>query len=120
MVPGQMWTCFELRATPAPQPSVAEAAQVLLEALPAHAVSLHIDHNDHKASYASVEDQLWHLQDKPDEWLSQEDRAAAIDSDELWQIQWYPFTPIGFQRVFGSTLAAALAAVIGDASQEGK
>lgn len=42
------------------------------------------------------------------DWVSAEERAAAIQSNSIWTLQWYPDTPIGSYSVSASTLEALL------------
>lgn len=81
----------------------------LENSFPAHKASLHITHNQHLAYYETVEQYEETRIDK-DEWASDEERQKAIDTNSLWEIQWYPDTPIGSYSVFGSTLEATIKA----------
>ena len=74
--------------------------------LPKHKCELTLSHNEHRNSYTDIESYLACLDVTDDEWLSPEDRAKAIETDELWHLQWYPDTPIGFRRLFASSLDA--------------
>lgn len=91
----------------------------LLSALPKYDVCLTINHNDHKSVYATVLQYLTHMSIgyggtngadpySADEWVSREDFDVSVATGELWSIQWYPSTPVGFGKVYGSTLANAL------------
>ncbi len=80
---------------------------------PAHKASLHIDHNQHLAYYETVESALdsgpgshptYNRRDFPDE----AEIAKSIQTGEVWTIQWYPDTPVGFCRVHAATLSRAL------------
>lgn len=88
----------------------------MLENLPKYKVSLHITHNRHKCYYETAEDYLARPEDigaggfQVDEWVSREDYDAAIESDSIWEVQWYPETPVGFCVAYGSTLENALKA----------
>lgn len=77
--------------------------------LPSHKAGLYLTHNQHKDYYEKIED---HLQEYPgfddDNFVSAEDRQKCIDTDELWELQWYPETPVGFHKVCGSTLDVVL------------
>lgn len=75
---------------------------------PSYSISLHISHNDHKSSYESVEDWIEFLNVEEDEFVSEGDMEKAINEDSLWEVHWYPDTPIGFYRAFGATLETAL------------
>ena len=73
--------------------------------LPKHKASLHITHNDHTTNYESVKDYL------DNEWFndeSEEIKKSCIDANEIWELQWYPDTPIGSYRVIGATLESCI------------
>lgn len=71
--------------------------------LPKH-ISLTIAHNPHAVYYESVEDYL--ARDHVD--VSPEDRAEMVRTGEVWEIHWYPDTPIGFCCIAAATLERAL------------
>jgi len=79
--------------------------------LPRHKASLSINHNDHKDYYMTVADLMTseHPSLDKDYFVSDEDLQVCIDTNELWEIQWYPDTPVGFYKVCGSTLEIILA-----------
>ena len=75
--------------------------------LPKH-INLTIEHNPHKAVYQTVEQ--WIVvegHDDPDK-VRPDDRAAMLATGEVWVIQWYQDTPIGFHLVCAATLPRAL------------
>ncbi len=75
---------------------------------PAHKCSLTLTHNDHKDMYETAEQWLAEqilLDGEPFyAWKSEEARARAILTDEVWTLQWYPNTPIGFISIAAPTL----------------
>ena len=71
---------------------------------PEHKCGLYLSHNAHRDVYESV-DTFCHEQ----YFISPEDRQKCIDTDECWELQWYPDTPIGFYRLLGSTLELVMA-----------
>ena len=82
---------------------------------PPHKAALHLTHNDHKSIYQTaqewIEDQeslfkheLW--------WATDTSRQRAIETDEIWELRWYPDTPIGFCVIYGATLDEVLAAAL--------
>lgn len=74
---------------------------------PAHKAGLHLQHNNHKNYYESVETYFkspW----MDDTGLSAEERQKMIDTDEVWELQWYPNTPVGSYCVTGSTFEEVL------------
>jgi hypothetical protein len=81
--------------------------------LPQHACSLTLEHNRHKDYYQSAsewwtEELARHGEDAWN-WPSDEARQRAIDTDEVWLLQWYPHTPIGSYSIAAPTLAELLA-----------
>jgi len=75
---------------------------------PAHRAELHLDHNDHKNAYESAEH--WIVENgETYAWQDDEAKQRAIDTDEIWTLQWYPNTPIGFFAVAAPTLDEVLA-----------
>jgi len=84
-----------------------ESIKAVVMCFPTHKTSMTIQHNDHKSVYISVSD--WIKEDDMCDWESEEEKQRAIDSDELWTIQWYPKTPVSFCAVAASTLESALA-----------
>jgi hypothetical protein len=77
--------------------------------LPKHKAGLFLTHNEHKDYYETVEQYMESAFgiDKKD-FISPEDYQKCIDTDELWELQWYPNTPVGFYVVYGSTLEGVL------------
>jgi hypothetical protein len=82
---------------------------------PKHEASLHLTHNDHKGYYLTVRDAIeagdhgYHY----DDWVSDEQRQKAIDTNECWTLQWYPNTPVGFCLMSAADLSALLIAANG-------
>lgn len=74
------------------------------EKLPKHEASLHITHNQHKAYYDKIEDYILQRQIDDEDWATPTSKETAIKTDSLWELQWYPNTPIGFNCVYGATL----------------
>jgi hypothetical protein len=87
-----------------------EVISAFLKLLPTRKVSLTITHNDHLCCYETVAESMGRKDWKAEGFLSPEDRQAAIDTNELWEIQWYPETPVGFCTARGSTLVMAIKA----------
>lgn len=81
---------------------------------PKHEASMTITHNPHKDLYQSVEDYIKEDADEYGrvngmyEWASDAERGNAIQTNELWLIQVYPRTPVGFYAVAASTIEALL------------
>lgn len=104
-----------LREWAVDQIAAARARRTVPPALtfPPHKAGMRISHNDHLSCYQRVEEHLDLIEEEPSEWLSPEDRQRAIATGDLWEVQWYPDTPVAFRRAFGSTLENALAAAAG-------
>jgi len=64
-----------------------------------------ITHNEHHTSYETVESYL--DRDERIE-ITKEDRDECIRLGEIWEIQWYPNTPISFYCVGGPSLERCL------------
>lgn len=74
---------------------------------PDHKAGMFLEHNAHKNIYQSVKD--WILEDNSMlYWESAEHKERAIESDEVWTLQWYPDTPIGFYMIAAPTLEELL------------
>jgi hypothetical protein len=72
--------------------------------LPKHAAGLYITHNDHKNVYYTIEEHYGYVDDR--EWVSPEEKLKAIELDSVWELHWYPDTPIGSYKVVASSLEA--------------
>jgi hypothetical protein len=81
---------------------------------PKHKASLHITHNVHKTYYETMEEALAEMPDgyhstyDRDEFPDEAEIEKAIKTDSVWTIQWYPNSPVGFNRVHAATLGRAL------------
>ncbi len=87
-----------------------DLAASFLSRLPPHAASLHLTHNQHKAYYETVEQWEAHHEDRCQDWVSDEQRAKAIAANDVWELQWYPITPIGSYCLLACDLGALLEA----------
>ncbi len=74
---------------------------------PKHKCGLHLTHNEYKDYYTPLTDAI--EQEGNDEWIEGE-REKSLLTGDIWILQWYPETPVGFYRVVGSTLEAVLKA----------
>lgn len=80
---------------------------------PRHACSLTLTHNGHKDYYETIEE--WEeSKNKSGEvsWVNEEERTKAFAHGDVWEIQWYPRTPIGFYSLAASSLDILLAAAV--------
>lgn len=66
---------------------------------------------EHAINYTNARDWYASMPDDPDEWVSLEEREAALEQNSVWTLQWYPVTPNGFHCLRASSLAALLAGV---------
>lgn len=71
---------------------------------PKHKASMEINHNLHKTYYEPIE---YYLINKYEthfiNWQSEEDKTEAIKNDELWEMVWYPNTPVGSISILASS-----------------
>ena len=69
--------------------------------LPKHKCGLYLTHNEHRDVYETIE-QFYDADDfvSEDEWLK------AVAEDSVWCLHWYPDTPVGFHRIYASSLEA--------------
>lgn len=42
------------------------------------------------------------------DWVSEEERQKALNENSVWTLQWYPETPVGFNCIGASSLAALI------------
>lgn len=61
-------------------------------------------HNEHKNYYETVKEFIANQ----DIELTEDEYDKCVINDELWILQWYPDTPIGFYNIAGSTLEYVL------------
>lgn len=84
---------------------------------PKHDASLHLTHNQHKAYYETVQEAIERGTYSETAWVSPEQRQKALATGEVWDLQWYPRTPVSFHRLLAADLEALLAAAVdGDAA----
>lgn len=75
---------------------------------PTHECCLTLSHNENRAFYQTVQE---HYEDEvcgPD-WVSEEQRQKAYATNEVWQLQWYPKTPVSSYIVAACDLDVLLA-----------
>jgi hypothetical protein len=87
---------------------VARAFEVML---PAHAAGLSLTHNEHKNVYQTVAEALEHERpgkecDELYDFVTAVERQKAIETNEMWELHWYPNTPVGFNRIRAASLPA--------------
>jgi hypothetical protein len=69
--------------------------------LPKHKCGLFLSHNEHRDVYETIEE----FYDK-DDFVSDDEWKKALAEDSVWMLHWYPETPIGFHRIYASSLEA--------------
>jgi len=83
-----------------------EIANAFRATLPSHKAGLFLSHNEFlgyyetAASYISGREGLC--------FRNVEERDKCIATDQLWELQWYPHTPVGFHVIGAPTLAQLL------------
>lgn len=79
----------------------------LEELFPKHKGGMFLTHNEHKNTYDSAGQWIVENTDRVS-WASDEAKLRSIETDEIWAIQWYPDTPVGFCAVAAPTLEELL------------
>lgn len=76
---------------------------------PEHKCGLFLTHNEHRDYYQPLSQWIEeHSQDGDEPWGSPEQKQKCLDTDELWELHWYPNTPVGFLVVWAATLEELL------------
>lgn len=107
--------CGVVRRTPRPgaeaQTQTDQGRKALSDPIkwPKHDAEMIITHNAHKSDYQTVQEWLGGYGGEGF-WISQDEMARAIETDSVWEIHWYPRTPVSFHCVRASTFEAALKA----------
>jgi hypothetical protein len=81
------------------------AASACYAEFPPHNCGLYLEHNPNRDYSQSVAE--WVAENNDRElfvWKDDASRDRAIETNELWTLQWYPFTSIGFNAVAAPTL----------------
>lgn len=73
---------------------------------PLHDCGMYLTHNQYKDFRDSVEEA--HKEIDIDEWITENDRLESLKTGEVWELQWYPKTPIGFFRICAATCESLL------------
>lgn len=73
--------------------------------LPNHKGGMTLEHNPHKTVYETVD---VYMMGREREFGTDELYRQAVDTEELWTIQWYPDTPVGFISIAAPTLGQLL------------
>lgn len=75
---------------------------------PEHKCGLYLEHNPNRDYYETVKEWLEKGNGQLAEFKSPQSKQRAIDTNEIWILQWYPNTPVGFNCVAASTLEEVL------------
>ncbi len=77
---------------------------------PVH-VQLHLKHNEHAGMQLADYITQGHCRDyyEDDDWVSPEQKAKALETNEMWTLHWYPRTTVGFSVLHAADLDALLA-----------
>lgn len=78
----------------------------MIDKIPNH-MSLSIEHNQHKNYYDNAKehlDNMFNGERVSLKELSEEEYQRCIETDEIWEIRWYPRTTISFNFVVAPTL----------------
>lgn len=77
---------------------------------PKHECGLYLEHNDCRNGYQTVAEYLCRdSEDAEPTFQSDEHRQRCIDTNEIWELRWYPHTPVGFCWIAAPTLEELLA-----------
>ncbi len=79
----------------------------LVKKFPRHEAGLYLVHNAHKDVYETIEQ---YYEDDPNDWVSEDQRLKALKENSVWDLQWYPDTPIGSYRLLACDLDVLLEA----------
>jgi hypothetical protein len=71
--------------------------------LPAYKCGMTLSHNEHRNDYATVAEYVEN-NGLAEYFESPEEMQKAIDTDNLWVIQWYPDSPVGQCCIAAATL----------------
>jgi hypothetical protein len=80
--------------------------------LPQHVATLHLKHNQHKNYYESAEEYLRDRNLTDNDFAAQGERERCIAQDSIWELQWYPSTPVGFNLIIAASLEALITAAV--------
>lgn len=75
--------------------------QQFADLLPKHKVTLSITHNEHREYHEPLTS---YIDERDSSWENEESRQRAIATDEIWEMQWYPDTSVGFYCAAAPTL----------------
>lgn len=77
---------------------------------PKHKCGMMLHHNGHITCYETVAEAIASGNYDDEDWVSDEQRQKAIETNECWSISWYPHTAVGFYTFLAADLEPALKA----------
>ena len=82
--------------------------------LPAHNCGLFLTHNEHLNYHETAEQYLSDAASRSASanWKDDESKQRAIQANEIWELQWYPRTPVASYCVAAPTLQEVLSLAI--------
>lgn len=74
-------------------------------------IALTLSHNEHATVYETVEHYYedGRRGDWSFDWVNPEQKAKAIATQSVWELHWYPNTPVGFNVLLACDLDVLLA-----------
>jgi len=60
-----------------------------------------IEHNEHKSLYEIIS--IWIYENTCYNWKNEEAKQRAIETDEVWTMQWHPDSPVSFHSLAAPT-----------------
>lgn len=76
---------------------MADDIDVFMSRLPEHACELSLTHNECRSSYETVAQMVTNGERYPGgRWVSEDQKAKAIATNDYWCLHWYPRTPVSF------------------------
>ena len=73
--------------------------------------AVHLTINDHTTGYQSVADYVIEISGRDNDYFSDvspEEKQEMIAANTVVELQFYPRTPIGFYRIYGSTIQSVV------------
>lgn len=73
---------------------------------PPHKISLYLEKNQHLINCSTVAEWIEMDPNNSDDdyWGFLEDKAVAIEKNELWSLTWFPDTPVGSHHILASSI----------------
>lgn len=78
---------------------------------PPHKCGLHLAHNENRNYYETVGEYLSGDTQSGPAWETADHAKRAIETNEIWELTWYPDTPVGSHRIAAPTFGELMAFV---------